>query len=118
VNPNHTEINAAVQMMDSASVFHHHRRLIALRREHPVLVHGAYRDLDPDHASVFAYTRTLGDEVALVLLNLCGEPLDYPLPSGLSILDTWIAEDHAVTPAPGAVAVSLAAWHASVHLLA
>jgi oligo-1,6-glucosidase len=40
-------------------VFHHHRRLIALRRQTPALVHGAYLDINPKHEQVFAYTRTL-----------------------------------------------------------
>jgi len=117
VNPNHTEVNAAVQMMNPDSVFHHHRRLIALRREHPVLVHGTYLDLDPEHPTVFAYTRTLGDTRVLVLLNMSSEPVEYALPTGVTIAGTWLAEAHAPEPADGATAVTLSAWHSSVHLL-
>lgn len=117
VNPNHTEVNAAVQMMDPDSVFHHHRRLIALRREHPVLVHGTYLDLDPEHPTVFAYTRTLDDIRVLVLLNMSSESLEYALPSGVAIADTWLAEAHAPEPVAGATTVTLAAWHSSVHVL-
>jgi hypothetical protein len=70
VNPNHPTVNAAAAVADPDSAFHHHRRLIALRREHPVLVHGAYSDLDPDHSTVFAYTRSLDGVTALVLLHM------------------------------------------------
>ena len=40
VNPNHTEINAAAQLADPDSVFHHYRKMIALRKTEPLLVHG------------------------------------------------------------------------------
>jgi oligo-1,6-glucosidase len=40
VNPNYGEINAAAQLEDADSVFHHYRRLIDLRRQAPALVHG------------------------------------------------------------------------------
>ena len=85
-----TDINAAAQRADAGSVFHHHRRLIALRREHPVLVHGEYRDLDPEHQHVYAYTRTLGDVTALVLLHLGDETHEYALPDGLTIGSTLV----------------------------
>jgi oligo-1,6-glucosidase len=116
VNPNHVEINAAAQVADPGSVFHHHRRLIALRREHPVLVHGDYLDVDPDHPYVFAYTRTLRDVAALVVLHLGTETHRYALPDGLSIASTLLACGS--TPEPGATSLILDGWHSSVHLLA
>ena len=116
VNPNHTEINAAAQRADPDSVFHHHRRLFALRREHPVLVHGAYRDLDLEHPHVYAYTRKLGDVTALVLLHLGDETHEYTLPDGLAIGSTLIVSG--VEPAPGSTTVTLTGWHSSVHLVA
>jgi oligo-1,6-glucosidase len=36
VNPNYVEINATAQLEHPDSVFHHHRRLIALRRQSPL----------------------------------------------------------------------------------
>ena len=36
VNPNHPQINAAAAVADPDSVFHHYRRLIALRHDEPV----------------------------------------------------------------------------------
>jgi oligo-1,6-glucosidase len=117
VNPNYTEINAAVQLDDPESVFHYHRRLIALRRQTPALVHGAYLDIDPAHEQVFAYTRTLVDERYLVVLNFGAKPLDYVLPGTLRIervvLDNWSGGD----ATPGAAQLKLAPWQATIYQL-
>lgn len=40
VNPNYKEINAASQIADDSSVFRFYQKLIALRKEHPVMAHG------------------------------------------------------------------------------
>jgi oligo-1,6-glucosidase len=117
VNPNYTELNAESQLEDPDSVFHHHRRLIALRRETPALVHGAYSNIDPEHEQVFAYTRTLADQRYLVVLNFGGEPLDYVLASGLKIdravLDNALGE----TATKGATQLTLAPWQATIYKL-
>ncbi|MEU0492085.1 alpha-glucosidase [Nocardiopsis sp. NPDC006139] len=69
VNPDHTEVNAEAALADPDSVFHHYRRLIALRKEHPVVVHGSYTPLLPEHPALYAYTRTLDGTVLTVLAN-------------------------------------------------
>jgi oligo-1,6-glucosidase len=76
VNPNHTEINAEDQRRDPDSVLSHYRRLIRLRREHPVIVYGRYRLILADHEEIYAFTRTLGEERLLVVLNFfAGTPV-------------------------------------------
>ena len=72
VNPNYREINAAAAEADPDSVFHHYRRLVALRRSDPVVALGAYRELLPDDERVFAFTRTRGGQALLVLCNFSG----------------------------------------------
>jgi oligo-1,6-glucosidase len=69
VNPNHHEINAAVQVDDPESVFNHYRRLVALRHEVPAVVHGAFRMLLPNDEQVYAFTRALDDVELLVVGN-------------------------------------------------
>lgn len=71
VNANYKEINARQQLNDPDSVFHYYQRLIALRRTMPVMVEGIYELLLPDDENVWAYTRTLGNDKLLVLLNFC-----------------------------------------------
>ena len=83
VNPNYTAINAAQELADPDSVYNYTRRAIALHRAHKALVYGEYADLDPAHTQVYAYTRTLGQERFLVVLNFGRAPVAYTLPGGV-----------------------------------
>ena len=79
VNDNHTHINAEAALADPQSVFHHYRQLIALRKQHPVLINGRFELLLPEHPRLFAYVRDDGDQRLLVLCNFSGQC--EPLPS-------------------------------------
>lgn len=81
VNPNHTEVNAAAAIADPDSVFHHYRRLIALRHELEIVRHGRFALLLPDDERLFCYTRSLGGEVLLVVANWSSGTVAWP--SGL-----------------------------------
>ncbi|MGY1785408.1 glycoside hydrolase family 13 protein [Geodermatophilus sp. SYSU D00698] len=76
VNPDHAEWNAAAQRDDPASVLAHHRRLIALRHEDPVVALGSFTMLLPDHDEVYAFTRGLDGDTLLVVCNLGAEEQD------------------------------------------
>jgi oligo-1,6-glucosidase len=79
VHENHTHINAEAALADPQSVFHHYRQLIALRKQHPVLVRGRYELLLPDHPHVFAYLRDDGIHRVLILCNFSGQAQDLPV---------------------------------------
>lgn len=78
VNPNHVIINAAAAEADPDSVFHHYRRLIMLRHTEPVIVHGRFDLLLPDHDQLWAFTRTLDHDRLLVLANCSSAPARLP----------------------------------------
>lgn len=69
VNPNYVKINAANQMRDDTSVFRFYQKLIALRKEHPVMVHGDFALCCPKKGPVIAYTRSFQNETWLVIHN-------------------------------------------------
>jgi len=73
-------INVQAQLHDPDSVLHHYRRLIALRREEQLLLHGEYRLLLPAHPQVWAYLRQGEGECLLVVNNVYGTPCDIELP--------------------------------------
>jgi oligo-1,6-glucosidase len=74
VNPNKDTVNAAAAVADEDSVFHHYRRLIELRHHHAVVVEGRFDLLLPEHEQLWVLTRTLGDEVVLVLAICSSAP--------------------------------------------
>lgn len=69
INPNYKEINAEASMSDPDSVFRYYQRLIALRKQNPVMVYGDYQLLMQDNEQIYAYTRTLGEVIWLIALN-------------------------------------------------
>jgi oligo-1,6-glucosidase len=73
VNANYRSINAQAERADPGSVFHHYRRLIALRHDDPVVALGDFTMLLADDESVYAFTRGLDGVELLVLGNFTGE---------------------------------------------
>lgn len=80
VNENYRQINAEAEMADPDSVFRFYQKLIALRKEYPVIVDGKFTLLFPEDEKVFAYTRSNGDSQLLVLANFSGTEVSCPLP--------------------------------------
>ena len=63
---------------DPDSVYAFYKQLIALRHDMPVVAAGDWHLLDADDAHVYAFTRTLGDEKLLVVVNMSGRTVDLP----------------------------------------
>lgn len=59
---NYGHVNVETQMAQSASLLHWMRRILHLRREHPVFGLGDLHVIDTDHESVLAFVRTLSEE--------------------------------------------------------
>lgn len=111
VNPNYTEINAAAQVNDPSSVFSHFKRLIALRKSNPVLVHGRFEPLLPEHEQVFAFTRTLEEQRLLIVANFSDETSTASLAGDLS--GSVLIGNYAETP-PMDRELSLRPWEAMI----
>jgi oligo-1,6-glucosidase len=80
VNPNHRQINADAELADPDSVYHHYRKLIALRHDHPIVARGDFTMLLPQDERVYAFTRELDSETWLVLGNFTGTVAAVALP--------------------------------------
>ena len=80
VNPNYTQINAKAQTADQNSVFHYYKKLIALRKQNPVMVYGKYELLLEDSEELFVYTRTLEEEKLLVVCSFSDKETVFEIP--------------------------------------
>ncbi|MGF1881456.1 alpha,alpha-phosphotrehalase [Vibrio splendidus] len=77
---NYTEINAEQALEDKDSVFYFYKALIELRKQVPVITHGRYQDLLPEHPSIFAYVRESEGQTLLCINNYYGEEAECVLP--------------------------------------
>jgi glycosidase len=64
----------ATQDGDPSSVLNTYRRLLWLRRRHPALQVGAYRQLPSPSGDVFAFERSTDAETIIVAVNFSAEP--------------------------------------------
>ncbi len=80
VNPNYREINAKAETANPASVFHYYKKLIALRKENPIMVYGKYELLLEESEELFVYTRTLEQEKLLVVCNFTDKETPFTIP--------------------------------------
>ena len=78
VNPNYTTINAEAQENDQDSVLCFYRRLIALRRELPIITEGDYALLLADHPQIFAYQRSWQGQRLYVICSFSAQTFDAP----------------------------------------
>jgi oligo-1,6-glucosidase len=81
VNPNFKSINVENQEQDDTSILNYFRKMVKTRKLNPVLIYGKYELLVPKHECLYAYTRTLGDTNALVLLNFSMEKINFNIPA-------------------------------------
>ena len=70
VNPNYRQINVADQQIRPDSVLQYYKKLLRFRKQTPTLHEGTYRDLLPDHPTIWAYERRLGNTVLVILANV------------------------------------------------
>jgi len=79
VNPNYKNINAKEQVTNPDSVFNYYKKLIELRKEYPVIVHGRYEVIDPDHTDLYVYKRTYEEETIIVICSFSDQEVSYHL---------------------------------------
>jgi len=113
VNPNYKEINAKEESANPDSVYHYYQKMIALRSKSPALIYGDYKDLDPQNPSIFAYTRTLGIEKYLIVLNFSGAATPYTLPDELKAGSLKISNRRGIEQQTNSL--NLKPWEARVY---
>jgi len=77
-NADRDVVNAEAEIADPDSVFHHYRRLIDLRHDDAVVVDGRFDLLLPDDPALWIFTRTLDEQMLVVLANCSSSPATVP----------------------------------------
>ena len=83
INPNYQQVNAVAEDKDPNSILNYFRKATATRRQHKVLVYGKYQLLDEANPHIYAYTRTLGSDKVLVVLNFSADKREWLMPTDL-----------------------------------
>ncbi|ENH95997.1 oligo-1,6-glucosidase [Gracilibacillus halophilus YIM-C55.5] len=84
VNQNFKEINAKQAVEDENSVYHYYRKLIQLRKNHPIIVYGNYQLILPNDQKIFAYLRNYQSEKLLVVTNFSDDHVNFDLPEDIA----------------------------------
>ena len=113
INPNYSTINAAQELADPNSIYRFTQKIIALHHAHPAFVYGDYKDIDPSSSQVYAYTRTLGAEHFLVVLNFSKENATLKLPEGMKAGRLLLG--NVTSGGTGGNELTLAPWEARVY---
>ncbi|OGI18543.1 MAG: hypothetical protein A2287_06475 [Candidatus Melainabacteria bacterium RIFOXYA12_FULL_32_12] len=79
LNPNYTAINVEAARKDPNSIYNYFKNMIKLRKDNPVLIYGKYDLIAKDNEKVYSYTRTLGKEKILVVLNFSEKNTEFSL---------------------------------------
>ncbi|HOT90140.1 MAG TPA: maltose alpha-D-glucosyltransferase [Anaerolineae bacterium] len=72
-------VNVAAQRADENSLWHWMRRVVHIRKQHPVFGRGTLRFLEPDNPAILAYLRSDGTQTVLVVNNLSAAPQKFTL---------------------------------------
>jgi oligo-1,6-glucosidase len=107
VTPTYPSLNVALDRRSPRSIFEFYRQLISLRHRSPVVALGDFRMLEPEHPTLYAFTRTLGDESLLVLGNFSADALELPF----EVSGALVVGNYDETPG---VAAPLRPWEARV----
>jgi len=100
---NVAEINAHAALNDPDSVFYVYQKLIALRKEEPLLTWGNYQDLLPEHPSLWCYRREWQGQTLLVAANLSRDAQHCELETMEGEWDVAISNYSQPQNKPGAV---------------
>jgi alpha-glucosidase len=75
VNPNYKKINVASQQKDENSILYFYKKMISLKKTNELFIYGRYDVVLEEDPRIFAYTRTLDGEKAVVFVNLTDQPV-------------------------------------------
>jgi len=117
VNSNYQEVNVQEALKDENSIYHYYRELIALRKKHEALVYGEYKLLLPLDPDLYVYTRTLGEEKLLIILNFFDRTPVFELPKELNNLSAELLLSNYKSKKEDLQEITLSPYEARIYQL-
>ncbi len=103
IHENHQLINADEALKNPNSIFYTYQKLIALRKEYPVMAEGSYQALETGNPHVLAYRKFDEEDEFTVIVNFTKEMQNYTLDvKGDIFLYNYpeVTDQHHHTPRP------------------
>lgn len=82
VEDNYSQINVEAEEKDTDSILNFYKKLIAFRKENPIIAKGKIQFKEEENEAVLGYTRTLDNQKLTVLCNLKEEPAEVEWTAG------------------------------------
>jgi oligo-1,6-glucosidase len=117
VNPNYDYINVKAQLEDENSILNYYKKLITLRKNKGIIVHGEYTLLLKENKDIYAYTRKLVDETLLVICNFHENSAEFSLPSNIKYKHSELLISNYDTESKSIDKIKLKPYEARVYLL-
>jgi oligo-1,6-glucosidase len=108
VNPNKSFVNIRRQEAAPDSILNYFRSLVNLRKSQPALLRGKFELLYPDDARLFAYNRSVDNQLVVIALNFSEETIPVTIPKGTLLVGNYtVKSDHSSLRPWEAVVVAL-----------
>ena len=117
INSNYVEINVAQQIDDPHSILNFYKKLIALKKGSELLIYGVYDLILKKHPQIYAYTRTLGEQKALIISNLSDREVTYRYPKLKVSSDQLVLNNYPVDAHKPLGTIHLRPYEARVYIL-
>lgn len=85
LNPNYTQINVEAAEADPNSLLHFYRKLLAFRKENPIVLYGDYTEYEKESNRLFIYARSHQGKRLLVINSFSKDGVHFKSPTGFDL---------------------------------
>jgi len=112
-NPNSSEINVEAAEADPNSILHWYRALLQFRKEHPMVIYGAYQEHQKSSKSLYVYSREGEGQRLLVVCSFKDKPVKFRAPAGFDFSKAELAFCN--YDAPQNASIAMRPWECRVY---